>query len=197
MVSSKGNDELSCNVRGCWPLASIFALNNVKRMLTWTSLLKEEVGNMSKTYQVNFATRMRDSLIMTLLRAGVKMGTTSLLTVRGRTTGQPHTVPVILIEQDGQRWLVASYGVVQWVRNLRAAGTATLTRGRRSEAISVTELPAQEAAPVLKQYLVKVAAVRPFFDATIDSPLEAFELEVPRHPVFQITTMESLQDDRP
>ncbi len=152
---------------------------------------------MAKTYQVNFATRLRDSLIMALLRAGVNMGTTSLLTLRGRKSGQPHTVPVRLIEQDGQRWLVAPYGVVQWVRNLRAAGTATLTRGRRAEAISVTELPAQEAAPLLKQYLLHVAEVRPYFDATRDSPLEAFELGAPRHPVFQITTMESRRDDRP
>ena len=145
---------------------------------------------MAKTYQVNFATHMRDSLIMSLLRAGVNMGTTSLLTVRGRKSGQPHTVPVRLIEQDGQRWLVAPYGVVQWVRNLRAAGTATLTRGRHSETISVAELPAQQAAPVLKQYLLNVATVQPYFDATRDSPLEAFEREAPRHPVFQITTKE-------
>ncbi|HEX9131185.1 MAG TPA: nitroreductase family deazaflavin-dependent oxidoreductase [Ktedonobacteraceae bacterium] len=150
---------------------------------------------MAKTFQVNFATRMRDSLIMALLRAGVNMGTTSLLTVHGRTSGQPHTVPVRLIEQDGQRWLVAPYGVDQWVRNLRVAGQATLTRGRRSEAISVTELPAQEAAPILKQYLLHVAAVRPYFDVTRDSPLEAFEREAPRHPVFRITPMESQQKE--
>ena len=148
---------------------------------------------MAKTYQVNVATRMRDALFMTLLRAGVNMGTTSLLTVRGRKSGQPHTVPVIVVEQDGQRFLVASFGVVQWVHNLRAAGTATLTHGRHAEAISVTELPAAQAAPVLKQYLVQVATARPYFDATRDSSLEAFEREVPRHPVFQITTMESLQ----
>jgi deazaflavin-dependent oxidoreductase (nitroreductase family) len=115
---------------------------------------------MAKTYHVNFATHMRDSLFISLLRAGVNMGTTSLLTVRGRKSGQPHTVPVRLIEQNSQRWLVAPYGVVQWVHNLRAAGTATLTRGRRSEAISVTELPAEEAAPLLKQYLVQVATAR-------------------------------------
>ena len=152
---------------------------------------------MAKTYHVNVATRMRDSLLMTLLRAGVTMGTTSLLTVRGRKSGQPHTVPVILIEQNSHRWLVAPYGVVQWVRNLRAAERATLTRGRRSEAICVTELPAQEAAPILKQYLLHGARVGPYFVATKNSPLEAFEREAPRHPVFQITTRESLQDDWP
>lgn len=148
---------------------------------------------MSKIYHVNVATRVRDALFMTLLRAGANMGTTSLLTVRGRKSGQPHTVPVIPVEQAGQRFLVAPYGVVQWVRNIRAAGMATLTRGRHAETISVTELPAQQAAPVLKQYLSQVATVRPFFDATSDSPLEAFEREAPRHPVFRITMVESQQ----
>jgi hypothetical protein len=100
---------------------------------------------------------------------------------------------VVLVEQDGERFLVASYGVVQWVRNLRAVGTATLTRGRRSETTSVAELPAQEAAPVLKQYLSHVSGgVRSYFDARKESPIEAFEREAPRHPVFQITAMESL-----
>jgi deazaflavin-dependent oxidoreductase (nitroreductase family) len=146
---------------------------------------------MSKTYHVNFADRIGAALITTLLRAGVNIGTTSLLTVRGRKSGQPHTVLVTLVEQDGQRWLVAPYGVVQWVRNIRAAGTATLTRGRRSETISVTELEAKEAAPVLKRYLLQVSAgVRSYFDATKDSPLEAFEYEAPGHPVFQIARIE-------
>lgn len=146
---------------------------------------------MVKTHHVNVADRVEMVLLTALLRAGVKMGTTSLLTVRGRKSGQPHTVPVVLVEQDGQRWLVAPYGVVQWVRNIRAAGTATLTRGRCSETISVTELPAQEAAPVLKQYLSHVSeGVRSYFDARKDSPIEAFEREAPRHPVFQIAAVE-------
>ncbi len=76
---------------------------------------------------------------------------------------------------------------MQWVRNIRAAGTATLTRGRRSEVISVTELQAREAAPVLKEYLSLVRVVRPYFDVTKDAPLSAFEGEAPRHPVFKIT----------
>jgi deazaflavin-dependent oxidoreductase (nitroreductase family) len=146
---------------------------------------------MSKTYHVNFADRLESALITSLVRAGLPMGTTSLLTVRGRKSGLPHTVVVILVEQDGQRWLVAPYGEVQWVRNIRASGTATLTRGRRSETISVTELSAHEAAPILKQYLSKVSGgVRSYFDATKNSPTEAFERESARHPVFQITTLE-------
>lgn len=152
---------------------------------------------MVKTYHVNVADRIESALIMALLRAGVKMGTTSLLTVRGRKSGQPHTVPVVLVEQNSKRWLVAPYGVVQWVRNIRVAGTATLTRGHRSEAITVTELSAQEAAPVLKQYLSHVSGgVRSYFDARRDAPIEVFEREASRHPVFQITAMESLPKER-
>jgi deazaflavin-dependent oxidoreductase (nitroreductase family) len=145
---------------------------------------------MAKTLRMTVTDRIGDALFMVLLRAGVKIGTMSLLTVRGRKSGQPHTVPVLLVEREGERFLVAPYGVVQWVRNIRAARTATLSRRRRSEAISVTELPAQEAAPILKQYLEKATAARPYFDATIDSPLEAFEQEAIRHPVFRITTVE-------
>ena len=142
---------------------------------------------MIKTYHVNVADRIESALIAVLLRAGVKLGTTSLLTVRGRKSGQPHTVLVVLVEQNGQHWLVAPYGAVQWVRNIRAAGTATLTRSRHSEEITVTELPAQEAAPVLKQYLSHVSGgVRIYFDARKDSPIEAFEREASRHPVFQV-----------
>jgi deazaflavin-dependent oxidoreductase (nitroreductase family) len=144
---------------------------------------------MAKTLKMNFADRVGDALFVALLRVGLKIGSMSLLTVRGRKSGQPRTVPVLLVEHDGHSFLVAPYGVVQWVRNIRAAGTATLTRGRHSKVISVTELPAQEAAPILKQYLIKATAARPYFDATQNSPLEDFEREAPRHPVFQITTV--------
>jgi deazaflavin-dependent oxidoreductase (nitroreductase family) len=147
---------------------------------------------MARTYQANFATRTRDSLFRALLRTGVNLGTMSLLTVRGRKSGEPHTVPVRLIEQNGQRFLVAPYGIVQWVRNLRAAGTATLTRGQRPESISVTELPAGEAAQILKEYLTQVATVRPYFEVTRDSPVEAFQQEVSQHPVFRIASITSM-----
>lgn len=146
---------------------------------------------MAKTFQINLADRIVAALTTQLLRAGVKISTVSLLTVCGRKSGQPRTVLVTLVEQEGQRWLVAPYGSVQWVRNIRAAGTATLTRSRRSEEISVTELDAHEAAPILKQYLVQVSVVRPYFDVTKDAPLSAFEDEAPRHPVFKITTVEN------
>ena len=62
----------------------------------------------------------------------------------------------------------------------------TLTRGRRSETVRVVEVDPEEGAPVLKQYLTQNAITRPYFDATPESPVEAFRAEAARHPVFRI-----------
>jgi len=122
-----------------------------------------------------------------LLRAGVKVGSMSLLTVRGRKTGQPRTTPVWLAEYDGYRFLVSTYGQTNWVRNLRAAGEATLTHGRRSESIAVVELGVKEAAPVLRYFVSTIpAVVRSSFSVTPTSPLPLFEQEVAHHPVFRV-----------
>ena len=142
---------------------------------------------MAKTFRATFAIRLSNTMVTALLRTGVKMGNMTLLTVRGRKSGQPRTTPVALIERDDQRWLVAPYGAVNWVRNLRAAGEATLTHGRRSEDITVTELSAKEAAGILKESLGEAPSfLRQYFDVTPDSSLEEFEHEAPRHPVFGI-----------
>jgi hypothetical protein len=41
------------------------------------------------------------------------------------------------MELEGRRWLVAAYGPGNWVRNARAAGEVTLSRGRRSQTYRV------------------------------------------------------------
>jgi deazaflavin-dependent oxidoreductase (nitroreductase family) len=144
---------------------------------------------MAKTYRTTFFMRTGNLLVTALLRAGLNIGPNALLTVRGRTSGQPRTTPVAVIERHGQRYLVASFGAVNWVLNLRAAGQATLTRNRRPEAIRVVELASAQAAPILKAGLgVAPGFIRSYFDATPDSPLADFEREASRHPVFQVHT---------
>lgn len=149
---------------------------------------------MARTYRVTFAVRLGNIFTTTLLRAGVKLGNMALLTVRGRKSGLPRTTPVALVEQDGRHWLIGTFGEVNWVHNLRAAGEAILTRGRRSEAISVVELPAEEAAPILKQSLARAPSfVGKYFDVTPTSPLQDFEREAPRHPVFLVQHITEIQ----
>ena len=62
-----------------------------------------------------------------LLAAGVPLGPNGILTVPGRKSGRPRSTPVAIIAVAGRRWIWAPFGEVQWVRNLRAAGRATIT----------------------------------------------------------------------
>ena len=69
-------------------------------------------------------------LIRRLLGAGLPFGPNVLLTVRGRRSGEPRTFPVAILELDGRRYVQSPFGEVNWVRNLRVAGEAVVTRGR-------------------------------------------------------------------
>lgn len=141
---------------------------------------------MAATYRLSPGRRAANRLVRLLLKLGLMPGPTYLLTVPGRRTGRPLSTPVTLVEEGDGRWLVAPYGDVAWVRNARAAGQVTLSRGRRAETVPIRELSAADAAPVLQRYVTRVPITRPYFDATPDSPLAAFEAEAPRHPVFAL-----------
>jgi deazaflavin-dependent oxidoreductase (nitroreductase family) len=132
------------------------------------------------------ARRLGNAMISQAVARGIGPKETYLLTVSGRTTGRPRTVPIYVITHADARWLVAPYGVVNWVRNVRAAGEVKLRHGRSVETVGVTEVPPDEAGPVLKQYVEKVKIVRPYFDAAPGAPAADFAAEALRHPVFRI-----------
>ena len=75
-----------------------------------------------------------------ILRVGPLLGPNALITVRGRKSGEPRTTPVALVQLDGRRWIIGTFGEVNWVRNLREAGEATLTIGKREEKVKAEEL---------------------------------------------------------
>jgi deazaflavin-dependent oxidoreductase (nitroreductase family) len=139
------------------------------------------------TFQHTFATQIGNALVSSLLRSGVKLSTMTLLTVPGRKSGLPHTTPVSIIELAGGRYVMSPYGQVDWVRNLRASGSATLTRGRDTREMIAVELTPDEAAPILRHALtIAPAFIRAYFDVTADSPIEEIVAEAPRHPVFEL-----------
>ena len=84
---------------------------------------------------------------------GVSLLGSRVLTVRGRKTGTPQSVPVNLLPLGDDRFLVAPRGNTQWVRNVRAAGEAQLRVGRRVETVRLVEVPADQRVPVLRVYL--------------------------------------------
>ena len=128
--------------------------------------------------------RAGNAFVVLLARMG--FGPIEVLTTRGRTTGQPRTCPVVPVEHAGRTWLVAPYGVVEWVRNARAAGRVGLRYGRHEREYAIREVSANEAAPVLKRYVAVASKTRPLFTATKDSPSSDFIAEASRHPVFEL-----------
>jgi deazaflavin-dependent oxidoreductase (nitroreductase family) len=152
---------------------------------------------MAKTYNLTRPRRVLNALMRILLRIGFAPADTYLLTVRGHRSGALHSTPVTLVVRDRRRWLVAPYGAVGWVRNVRAAGQIQLTRGRRSERVEVDEVRGEEAAGVLRTYLGNVRVVRPYFDAAPDSPLATFVAEASRHPVFRLRGQQDVGHRRP
>ena len=120
-----------------------------------------------------------------LTRMGV-IPRTYLLTTVGRKTGKERSNPVTLVKIANQRWLVAPYGVVPWVLNARAAGEVQITRRGYTRRFGVREIPADEAAPVLKRYVTVAVAARPYFRSDRAAPVEKFAAEAAAHPVFEL-----------
>jgi len=92
-----------------------------------------------------------------LLAAGVPLGPNGLITIRGRKSGMPRTTPVAIIQLSGRRWVWAPWGEVNWVRNLRAAGRATITLRRRSEEVRATELDETQRVAFFRDVLGPLA----------------------------------------
>jgi len=148
---------------------------------------------MAKKSQLPFYTRLGNILTMALMRAGFKLVgpfiffgnyPMYMFTVRGRKSGQPRTVVLAIMRQNGQSYVGSPYGIVDWVRNLRAAGEAILTRGHRSETVNARELPPSEAALVLQEETRDGNPFTHFYGVTSNSSLEEFERAVVSHPLF-------------
>jgi deazaflavin-dependent oxidoreductase (nitroreductase family) len=134
---------------------------------------------------------LANAVVTGLLRIGVPMGPMALLTVPGRKSGLPRTTPIAIGQRGGERWVISPYGEVDWVRNLRAAGQATLTRARRVETIRAQEVPPAEAASLLKHSLASAPAMMlTYFEARPTDPVEAFAQDALKHPVFRFLPLQ-------
>jgi deazaflavin-dependent oxidoreductase (nitroreductase family) len=160
---------------------------------------------MPKQYRVGLFVRSNNAVMRSLVNAGVKMGTFAILRVPGRKTGRPVDVPLVVFPHESERYLIASYGIVNWVRNLRAAhGWAELRRGRDTEKITATELSDAEAGPILRISLLagppgiprpmvrifRRFSVLPYLDVDMNSSAEDFVRSARNHPVFRVEAVE-------
>ncbi|MEV4050715.1 nitroreductase family deazaflavin-dependent oxidoreductase [Amycolatopsis sp. NPDC049688] len=136
------------------------------------------------------STNVFNEVVAKLTNLGVSVWGSRVLTVVGRKSGEPRSVPVNLLTVDGVRYLVAPRGETQWVRNLRAAGQGTLRVGRRIETFTFRELADDEKPAILRAYLKRWKfEVGVFFDG-VDAKASDEKLRevAPGYPIFEIFT---------
>jgi deazaflavin-dependent oxidoreductase (nitroreductase family) len=182
---------------------------------TWEEFLEDRVGTAQREVPPRSRPDRRERVAARFLRlvnplarrliaAGMPTGAPNiLLTVRGRQSGMPPTVPVSLLEFEGRRFVQASYGAAGWAVNLRAAGEATMTEHGRSTPVQAVELPPEEAGAVLRRALQPyhrsrllrallgprwrppVAILRQC-RIRVDETLDECVAEARRHPLFEL-----------
>jgi deazaflavin-dependent oxidoreductase (nitroreductase family) len=147
--------------------------------------MSDRLEGVAMTQRTRVPRRVRffSPILKFLLVAGIPMGPNGLVTVRGRNSGLPRTTPLAIIEVGGRRWVWAPWGEVQWVRNLRAAGRATIAVRGRKEEVSATELDPAQRVGFFRDILGPHARGRPLGvwfirivdGVDLDHPVEAAE----------------------
>jgi deazaflavin-dependent oxidoreductase (nitroreductase family) len=112
------------------------------------------------------------------------LGLAPSIRIRGRTSGKLYTMPVLPLDYQGKRYLVAPRGDTQWARNLRAAGTGDLRIHGHTEHFRATEIPARDRRPLVDAYVRQNGAKYGGFVAKEFAALPNPE----DHPVFLIET---------
>ena len=112
------------------------------------------------------------------------------LEVTGRHTGRTTSVPVVVADHEGGRYLVSMLGEeANWVRNVRAAGGRAVLRHGRREAVRLDEVDVAARPPILRRYLALAPGARPHVPVDRRSPLAAFAEIADRYPVFRVTPL--------
>jgi hypothetical protein len=114
----------------------------------------------------------------------LRVGLFPALTVRGRSTGTPHTVPIGgPFEFEGARYLVSGRGNTAWARNLRVAGWGQLRMHGRVEPFRAVEVIGSQRDRVIAAYRTALGRSVTGFFTRIPNPAD--------HPVFRIEAAEA------
>jgi hypothetical protein len=130
--------------------------------------------------------KLANRLNIAMLSRGIGPPTQRVLTIAGRSTGLPRSTPIATVELGGSRYIVAGYPSSDWVKNARAGGHATLSRGATSSPVTLVELPVSQRVPILREFLRTVRGGRSFLtvgSGSTDAELAAAAAE---HPVFRV-----------
>jgi deazaflavin-dependent oxidoreductase (nitroreductase family) len=109
------------------------------------------------------------------------IGNSETLTVTKRGTREPQHIPVVTVDVGGTRYLVSTRGESQWVKNVRADPTVTLTDKSGAKKYVARETPASERQPILTAYQQKAGRVVDGYFRKLTDPAD--------HPVFALTAV--------
>jgi deazaflavin-dependent oxidoreductase (nitroreductase family) len=99
-----------------------------------------------------------NKVFIQMSRLGMSFGGESpvVLTVPGRKSGRERSTPVTPMTVDGREYVIAGFPGADWVTNARAAGQATVARGRTVRRVKMVELSADDARPLLRVFPTEV-----------------------------------------
>ena len=190
-----------------WPLGEVWVATRLRLALTMS--ISQRVGVfVVALFALAFTRAPRlvqamNPLMNWLLSTRLPGGPNAVLHVRGRRSGRMRSVPVSVLELMDRLLIQASDPQVDWVRNLRAAGAAELTRAGRRDRLTATELDPDTAGrllyDMLRDYprsrflgrlLGKVdrppIGVLAGFRLRIDEALDDYVADARRHPLFEL-----------
>lgn len=102
------------------------------------------------------------------------------LSVPGRRSGRWHTLPIVVLDHDGGRYLVSVRGESDWVLDLHASHSGRLSNRGRAEEISVSEVPVPDRVPLIAAYAARYGKM-PHVAATLRALPDPAD-----HPIFRI-----------
>lgn len=109
------------------------------------------------------------------------------LEVPGRRSGRTQSLPLVVADLDGTRYLVSMLGQrAGWVANVRAADGMAVLRHGRSERVRLVEVPAAQRPAILRRYLDLAPGGRPHIPVDRHAPDADFEAIAADFPVFRI-----------
>jgi deazaflavin-dependent oxidoreductase (nitroreductase family) len=109
------------------------------------------------------------------------IGNSETLTVTKRGSREPQHIPVVTIDVGGTRYLVSTRGESQWVKNVRADPTVTLTSKSGAKKYVARETPVSERQPILTAYQQRAGRVVDGYFRKLTDPAD--------HPVFELTAV--------
>lgn len=127
-------------------------------------------------------------------RGILTFGRGATLQVRGRRSGAPVSLPVVVADHEGSQYLVSMLGHrANWVLNVRAAGGDAVLLRRGRHAVHLVEIPVAERAPLLRRYLEVAPGARPHIPVARTAPTSDFQAVAARYPVFRIDHRDRLR----